>query len=159
VAVIRFSNGITFNVTTGDVSRDGTVVRLEPQPAAVLATLAARAGELVTHDELRRAVWGDTTHVQIHDALHYCVRQIRHALGDDAREPRFVETSPRRGYRLRPESLAPATPHVPGAIRTWALRLAIAAACVFVFEALDRRPNNHHDIAVAIAKSLHDLMF
>jgi DNA-binding winged helix-turn-helix (wHTH) protein len=160
--VIRFNNGADFNVSTGEIARAGTVVRLEPQPAAVLATLAARPGELVTHDELRRAVWGETTHVKLHDALHYCVRQIRHALGDTARDPRVIETVPRRGYRVRAESLAPSAASFASpspALRRWALRLAVAAALLVVLKALDRQPNNHHEIAVSVVKSLHDLVF
>ena len=73
--------------------------RLEPQPARVLALLVARAGELVTREEIQREVWPDT-HVDFDQGLNYCIRQIRTALGETAEAPRFIETLPRRGYRF-----------------------------------------------------------
>ena len=74
-----------FDAATGELQRDGVVVRLEPQPAALLRLLASRPGELVGHAEIRRAIWGDTTHVNFQQSLHYCVRQVRIALDDSAR--------------------------------------------------------------------------
>lgn len=161
---IRLVPDIEFNSSTGEIRRENTTVRLEPQPAAVLAALAARHGELVTHDELRVAVWGDTN-VKLHDALHYCVRQIRSALGDTAREPRYVETIPRRGYRMRADALAPALPAAPASpIRRvfphpWVVRAAVAAIVMTTAVVIDRRPNNHHEIAVKVVKTLHNLVF
>ena len=158
MATIRFIDGIAFNSGTGEVHRNGTVIRLEPQPARVLRALASQPGELVTHDELRRAVWDDSTHVKVHDALHYCVRQIRAALGDTPRQPQFIETIPRRGYRLRPESLVLAGPgRTPW--RTWGLRLAFAAGVLIAIVFIEQRPNNHHEIAVSALSALHDLVY
>jgi DNA-binding winged helix-turn-helix (wHTH) protein len=162
VSVIRFVNGAEFDIATGELRRDALVIRLEPQPAAVLITLATRAGELVSHEELRRAVWGDSTHVKVPDALHYCVRQIRAALEDTAREPRHIENIPRRGYRLRADSIVPVSPSSRRATaipRRWALCLAIAALLATTIFAFDRRPNNHHEIAVRVVKTLHNLVF
>ena len=162
VPAICFVDDVNFDVTTGEVRRSFGVIRLEPQPAAVLAALAARPGQLLTHEELRRAVWGEATHIKLHDALHYCIRQIRAALGDTARDPRFIETVPRRGYRLRADCLAsarPIAPDSPTLRRRWALFLAVAAALVVTVAELDRRPNNHHEIAVKVAKTLHALVF
>lgn len=158
--VHRFAGGSEFDDATGEVRRDGAVTRLERQPAAVLALLAARPGDLVTHDEVRRAVWGDETHVNFQDSVHYCVRQIRLALGDRAHDSRFVETIPRRGYRFRADALAMAVAARPR--HTVWRRLAIAsflatvAAAVLVME---QRPNNHHQIAVSVLKTVHDLVF
>jgi len=89
-----------FDPATGEVRRDGTVYRLEPQPAALLALLLSRAGELVPRPEAIRALWGEHTAVNFQEGLDYSVRQIRLALGDRARPPRYVETIPRRGYRF-----------------------------------------------------------
>lgn len=88
-----------------ELHRDGRVVRLERQPARALAVLLARAGEVVTRDELRAAIWGDETHVDYDRGLAYCVGQVRVALGDSAEQPRFVQTLPRRGFRF----IAPVT--------------------------------------------------
>lgn len=79
-------------------------VRLSPQPARLLVLLARREGALVTREEIRHELW-DGVEVEFETSLHYCVRQVRAALGDTASSPRYVETLPRRGYRL----LAPVT--------------------------------------------------
>ena len=73
MAAFRFIGGVQFDAASGEVRRDGTVVRLEPQPAAVLALLAGRRGDVVSHDDIRLAVWGDGTHVNVRDGVHYCV--------------------------------------------------------------------------------------
>ena len=75
-------------------------VKLAPQPFSVLAMLVLRRGELVTRDEIRTELWGDGTIVEFDQGLNYCIRQIRLILDDDAREPRFIETVPKRGYRF-----------------------------------------------------------
>ena len=89
-----------FDPGTGEVHRDGSINRLEPQPTALLALLMSRPGELVTRQEAIRVLWGDHTCVGFQDSLNYSVRQIRIALNDQVRQPRYVETIPRRGYRF-----------------------------------------------------------
>lgn len=92
----------TFTFTPGslELTRDGRSVRLEPQPARALALLVSRAGEVVTRDELRQAIWGEETHVDYDRGLAYCIGQVRTALGDSADQPRFVQTLPKRGFRF-----------------------------------------------------------
>jgi TolB-like protein/tetratricopeptide (TPR) repeat protein len=80
--------------------KHGRRLRLPPQPFRVLALLAARAGEVVTQEELRREVWGDQTFVEFEQGLYYCLARIRAVLGDEGRAPRYIETVPRLGYRL-----------------------------------------------------------
>ena len=104
-----------FDAGAGELRKDGRPVPLEPQPARVLATLLARPGELVNHEDLKQATWGPGTFVDFERGLAYCLSQVRGALGDSARNPRFVETVPRRGYRFiapvhSPEAPAAATP-------------------------------------------------
>lgn len=97
---LRFDR-FTFHPASGELFGEvGDPVRLEPQPAKVLALLAGRAGQLVTREELQREVWPDGTFVDFERGLNYCIAKIRAALGDSATEPRFVETLPRRGYRF-----------------------------------------------------------
>lgn len=79
---------------------NGEVVKLAPQPFKILVLLSERPGTLVTRTALREAVWGDETVVDFEHGLNTCIRQIRHALGDDADVPRFIETVPRLGYRF-----------------------------------------------------------
>ena len=101
-----------FDPATGELWRDGVPVKLQPQPARVLAFLAARPGAVVSREELRQQVWSDGTFVDFERGLNFCVAQIRNALGDSADSPRFVETLPRRGYRfiapVRAEQTIPA---------------------------------------------------
>jgi DNA-binding winged helix-turn-helix (wHTH) protein/TolB-like protein len=89
-----------FDPETGLLSREGTPVRLQPQPARVLAILVAQAGTIVTRESLRQHIWADGTFVDFERGLNFCVAQIRSALGDTADSPRFIETLPRRGYRF-----------------------------------------------------------
>ena len=73
-------------------------LRLTPKSLSVLWVLADRAGELVSKEELFRAVWRD---VAVGDcALTSCIQEIRRVLGDDPRVPSFIETVHRKGYRF-----------------------------------------------------------
>jgi DNA-binding winged helix-turn-helix (wHTH) protein len=92
---------------TGELTKDGARVPLEPQPARVLALLARHVGEVVPRDRLIAGVCGTSTHVDYQLGLNYCVRRIRVALGDSADRPTFLETLPRRGYRLRGAATRP----------------------------------------------------
>jgi DNA-binding winged helix-turn-helix (wHTH) protein len=100
----------TLDRATGELTRGGRAVPLQNQPARVLSLLVSRPGQLVTREELRRALWADDTFVEFETALNIAVTKIRQALGDSAASPRFVETIPRRGYRfmagLRPAARA-----------------------------------------------------
>ena len=96
---LRFASFV-FDPARLELSRDGQPVRLQPQPAQVLATLLARAGTPVTRDELRQAVWRDDTFVDFDRGLNFCIAQIRIALDDDAAAPRFVRTLPKLGYEF-----------------------------------------------------------
>lgn len=89
-----------FDAATGELRREGTLVRLQPQPAAVLALLVAHAGDIVTRESIRDAVWGDDTFVDFDRGLNFCIAQIRAALGDTADSPRFIRTLPKRGYQF-----------------------------------------------------------
>ena len=96
---IRFDR-FTLDAQSGELHRDGEVVPLAPQPFRLLLALASRPGELVTREELRQQVWGDGTFVDFERGLNFCVLQARTALGDDAKQPAYIETLPRRGYRF-----------------------------------------------------------
>src|SRR4051795_11166321 len=73
---------------------------LPEQPLALLRALLAHPGELVTRDELRRELWPEDTFVDFERGLNAAVKRLRDVLGDSAEEPKFIETIPRRGYRL-----------------------------------------------------------
>ena len=97
--VIAFGD-FTAHLRSAELLRSGTPVKLQLQPFRVLAALLRRPGELVTREELRREVWGDHTAVDFEHGLNFCIKQVRAALGDNADQPRFIETLPRRGYRF-----------------------------------------------------------
>src|SRR5512145_384366 len=78
-------------------------VRLGQKALAVLERLVSQPGELVTKDDLLAAAWPDTAVCEA--VLTTAMREIRRALGDQARVPRFIETVHGRGYRF----IAPVT--------------------------------------------------
>ncbi|HVS15092.1 MAG TPA: winged helix-turn-helix domain-containing protein [Thermoanaerobaculia bacterium] len=95
-----FFDGCEFRVDSGELLRDGELVRIAPQPTRVLHLLAQRSGQVVSRRELCDSVWGDGTCVDFEEGLNYCIKQLRRALDDDASDPRFIETVHRRGYRF-----------------------------------------------------------
>ena len=84
----------------GKVQRQGVPVRLQEQPLRVLFLLLDRPGEIVTREELRRSLWPEGTYVEFEGSLNAALKRLRFALGDDADNPTFIETIPRRGYRF-----------------------------------------------------------
>jgi DNA-binding winged helix-turn-helix (wHTH) protein/tetratricopeptide (TPR) repeat protein len=91
--------------------RDGTAVPLAPTPFAVLCTLVRQPGSLLTTNALLDEVWG---HQFVTDSvLRTAISELRTALDDDARKPRFIATVSRRGYRfIAVPSAIPAAPGV-----------------------------------------------
>lgn len=83
---------------TGEIESGGRRRRVEPKVMAVLEYLVARGGRVVSKEELLAAVWPDC--IVTEDVLWRTVSELRRALGDDSRAPRYIETLPRRGYRL-----------------------------------------------------------
>jgi TolB-like protein/Tfp pilus assembly protein PilF len=75
-------------------------VRLQEQPFAILQLMLDRPGQVITREELRRRLWPDGTFVDFEHSLNAAVKRLRSALGDDADNPTFIETLPRRGYRF-----------------------------------------------------------
>ena len=72
-------------------------VKLTPKALAVLGQLVQQSG-LVSKEELFQTVWADT--VVSDAALTFCIQELRRALRDDAKEPRYIETVHRRGFRF-----------------------------------------------------------
>jgi adenylate cyclase len=102
--------GYRFDAGTGRLWSGEREVRLTPKAAAVLKVLIAHAGEPVAKEALFAAVWADT--VVSDDALTSCIRELRRALEDDPKQPRFIETRHRRGYRFIAPLETPATARV-----------------------------------------------
>jgi predicted ATPase len=89
-----------FGLDTGNecLLRGDTSIALPPKPFAVLRYLVEHPGRLITHDELLEALWPET-YVQP-QVLRTYMLELRKALEDDAGQPRFIQTVPKRGYRF-----------------------------------------------------------
>ncbi len=98
-APIRFG---VFDVDlhSGELRRQGVKVKLQQQPFQALVMLLERPGEVVTREELRKKLWPAQTFVDFDRGLNKAINRLREALGDDADNPRFIETLPQRGYRF-----------------------------------------------------------
>jgi TolB-like protein/DNA-binding winged helix-turn-helix (wHTH) protein len=92
------------NPTSGQISRAGETIRIEARTMRLLLCLAERAGEVVSIDELLDQVWSGV--VVTPDSVYQAVASLRRQLGDDAKEPAYIATVPRLGYRM----LATVTP-------------------------------------------------
>ena len=83
-----------------ELRKGGIRIRLQDQPFAILDVMLERAGEVVTREELRQRLWPEGTFVDFEHSLNAAMKRLRAALGDDAENPRFIETLHRRGYRF-----------------------------------------------------------
>ncbi len=88
------------DLRTGEVWARGQVFRLQDKSLRVLQILVEHAGELVTRDEIQKKLWPNNTIVDFEHGINTAIKNLRRALSDSAEEPRYVETIPRRGYRL-----------------------------------------------------------
>ena len=96
-AVLHFGP-YRLDIAGSRLTRDGAPVALRPKAFDLLATLAGRPNELVTKDELLDRVWGRRFITE--GVIKSIVGELRSALGDDPKQPRWIETVPRRGYRF-----------------------------------------------------------
>jgi DNA-binding winged helix-turn-helix (wHTH) protein len=85
------------DLEAGELRKNGLPLKVRGQPFDVLAVLLERPGRVVTRDELRKRLWPEDTFVDFDHSLNTAINKLREALGDDADNPRFVETLPRRG--------------------------------------------------------------
>ena len=82
------------------LTRKGQRVRIQEQPFHILAMLLEHSGQIVTREDLRQQLWPADTYVDFDGGLNSALKRLRSALDDDADNPRFIETVPRRGYRF-----------------------------------------------------------
>jgi TolB-like protein/DNA-binding winged helix-turn-helix (wHTH) protein len=132
---------------TGELRRSGVRIRIQDQPLRILMELLAQPGEIVTREELRTRIWGETF-VDYDRALNTAIKKLRSALSDSAEAPRFIETIARRGYRfIAPvqEGVATETaPPVKSRLRVAVPAAIIVAIVAFTIYTIVRRP--HGDI-------------
>ena len=83
-----------------ELRKDNVRFKLHEQPFQILVLLLEHPGEVVTRQEIREKLWPGNTFVDFDNSLNVAVTKLRTALSDDADNPRFIETVPRRGYRF-----------------------------------------------------------
>jgi len=88
------------DLSAGELRKGGSKIRLQEQPLQILAMLLERPGQIVTREELRSRLWPGDTFVDFEHGVNSGIARLRDALGDSADSPRYIETLPRRGYRL-----------------------------------------------------------
>jgi DNA-binding winged helix-turn-helix (wHTH) protein len=115
------------------LTRAGEAIALAPKPFAVLCALARTPGRLVTKNALLDLVWGHRFVTE--SVLKSAISEVRSALGDDPRQPRYIETVSRRGYRFIAAPADAWSPSAPAVERTGAgarehpALTALAALC------------------------------
>ena len=150
------------NFHTRELRKAGVRIRLQDQPFRVLSVLLERPGELISRDELKRRLWGEAEFGDFDQAINVAVKKLRLAVGDDADNPRFIETLPRRGYRFiapvsgarngtpspipvapEPEAIATVPPAKRFPRRYALALLAAALALVAIAAVVINRPRPH----------------
>jgi eukaryotic-like serine/threonine-protein kinase len=129
------------NPVSGELLKNGRRVKLQEQPFRLLVILLENAGHVVSREQIQNRIWQGNTFVDFDGGLRVAVRKLREALGDDAENPRYIETVPKRGYRfLAPASrtadtirqepecspaAAPVQAESPGSKKSWPWALAL----------------------------------
>ena len=155
------------------IGPDGPV-RLTPRSMAVLILLTERAGQVISRDQFSELIWHPS--VVTDDALNRCISELRRAFGDNTSAPRFIETIPKRGYRLIAPVQADASAQTPdeaaetteqpqqsaphGGIFTNWQRLSVIAGTILIlmvaalraaaFQPLTRRSDGTSDCRAAV---------
>ncbi len=140
--------------TTNELGRAGDTVRIEPKAMEVLMVLAARAGRVVSREELLVAVWPGV--VVGDEALTQSIIKLRRALGDNPRSPSYIETISKRGYRLIAPvgqsddvRAAPEPGRMPSRALAGGALLALAVTVTYAFHLVSRSPANTHPVDAA----------
>jgi DNA-binding winged helix-turn-helix (wHTH) protein len=91
-----------FEVTpaSGELLKNGRRIKLQEQPYRLLVALLENSGEVISREELRNRLWPQDTFVDFDGSLRVAVGKLREALDDNADDPRYIETIPKRGYRF-----------------------------------------------------------
>jgi TolB-like protein/DNA-binding winged helix-turn-helix (wHTH) protein len=164
--------------TSGQISRDGESVRLEARTMRVLVCLAEHTGEVVSIDDLLNQVWSGVNVSP--DSVYQAVTSLRRVLGDDPKQPTYIATVPRLGYRMvatvspwpvsESESVLAKNSHVMrgdgptrGPLRRpgfkWAAGAALGLALVVFLIVARKNPSLSHVVAAQPPNSIAVLPF
>jgi TolB-like protein/DNA-binding winged helix-turn-helix (wHTH) protein len=117
---------------SGELRKSGANVKLQKQPADLLAILLERPGEVVTREELRDRLWPGKTFGDFDIGLNKAVRRLREALDDSAQDPRYIETLPQHGYRFMAPVTDTSASHGRRRARLYAILAAGGLAVLFL---------------------------
>lgn len=160
--ILQF-DGWTVDRVSGEISRDGHMTRLPQQPLRILIELADRAGEVVTREQLVKALWPQGV-VDFDNGLNVAMRKLRVALDDVGDTPRYVETLPRVGYRFIgklgtavPPAAIESTPtrSVRGMLLLLALAVVALVAGLGIFWLSERSADGTRHVPSARAEELY----
>jgi Tol biopolymer transport system component/DNA-binding winged helix-turn-helix (wHTH) protein len=87
-------------LSSGELRKGGAKLKIQPQPFNVLSYLLRRHGEVVSRHELQQTLWPHDTYVEFNASLNAAIKKLRRVILDDPRNPRYIETLPRTGYRF-----------------------------------------------------------
>jgi len=86
------------DVDANNIISDQQQIKLESKVMALLVFLAQHPNDVISREQLEDEIWGDQ--VTGYDALTNCLSKLRKALGDNSRQPKYIETVTQKGYRL-----------------------------------------------------------
>ncbi|MCU1292460.1 MAG: hilA 13 [Bryobacterales bacterium] len=98
-SIIRFGD-FELDLFARTLSRRGVLLKLQKQPLEVLVLLIQRSPAVVSRRHIQQHLWGNDVEIDVEQNINFCIRHIRGVLGDTSAAPRFIETSPRIGYRF-----------------------------------------------------------
>jgi Tol biopolymer transport system component/DNA-binding winged helix-turn-helix (wHTH) protein len=130
------------DLVAGELRKDGLSqkILLQEQSLAILRTLVARPGEMVSREELVQLLWKGNTNVDFDSSLNKAINRLRESLGDSAETPRYIETLSRRGYRFTGKiEVLPTTnggtnpSRARGNFAAWTVVVSCALAAVLIY--------------------------
>jgi pentatricopeptide repeat protein len=130
---------------TRELYKLGTKLKLRAQPFQVLQALLRRSGDVITREELRELLWPKDTFVDFEHGLNAAISELRGVLIDSATDPRYIETLPKVGYRIKvPIELVETDEQSSAAKEPAGARLSITSAESSTRVAVDVSPVHSH---------------
>ena len=108
-SVVRFG-AYEADLLSGELRKSGIRLKIQDRPFQILSILLEHPGLVVTREQLQKRLWPEDTFVDFEHGLNTAINKLRDALSDEADNPRFIETLPKRGYRFIAPVSASAAP-------------------------------------------------
>lgn len=109
-----YFDDFSFDLKNQELYRNEHKLALQPKQARVLAMLLENAGQVITREQIQQGVWKDEV-VEFDQSINFCIRKIRALLNDTAKDSRYIQTLPKRGYKFNARAITEkqATPSEP----------------------------------------------